>query len=468
LGRPHAAADAGIAEAETLMTAGVSTAFPTAPSVGRLAQAAYGVGQIAGQIFRDVPSLLLLFFMTNALGIQPALAGAAIFIPKLVFGVICDVGVGILSDRWKARIRRRWWLLVGAGGAPFALILLFHVPGGSQVVKAAYVAGAFSLYMAVFSVLSVPYLAIASELSTDTRQRTVIMAWRLVFTAVGVLIAGSFSPIFIQMRGGGQGAYEALSIILATICPLSLLVAFFAATRADRRTIEPAAPPFARGLSIRDALQALAHPRFSVLVGSNLLMLVSSGMAYASMIYFLTYNLGRPDALEQVGGITLIACATIVIAQPIWVRLATMLGKRRTYLVSAVAYAGVSIGWGVFGRLGLGVDYALAAVLGLANSGWSLMGFSMLSDLSDDGRGGLYASVWVAADKIGFALGGTLLVGGLLAASGFDSARAMAGLSQGPDAVTGVLLCFSVFPAILSLIASALLARWGNVGSRPI
>lgn len=448
------------------MTLAAASDTRAADSVGPIAQAAYGVGQIAGQIFRDVPSLLLLFFMTNALGIQPALAGAAIFVPKLVFGVICDVGVGILSDRFKARVRRRWWLVLGAAGAPFALILLFHVPGGSEIAKAAYVAGAFSLYMVVFSVLSVPYLAIASELSTDTHQRTVIMAWRLVFTAVGVLIAGSFSPIFIHSLGGGQGAYERLSVILAVICPIALIVAFFAATRADRGVTEPAAPPFARGLPIRDALRALAHPRFSVLVGSNLLMLIGSGMAYASMIYFITYDLGRSDALKQVGVITLIACGAIVVAQPMWVRLAARVGKKRTYLVSSVAYGGVAIAWGVFGRLGLGVDYLLAAILGVANSGWSLMGFSMLSDLSDDGRGGLYASIWVAADKIGFALGGTLLVGILLSVFGFDSVRAMAGLSQGPSAITGVLLCFSIGPAILSLLASALLARWGEARPR--
>jgi GPH family glycoside/pentoside/hexuronide:cation symporter len=432
-----------------------------AAPLGRASQVAYGVGQIAGQVFRDVPSLLLLFFMTNALGIQPALAGAAIFIPKLVFGIICDVGVGVLSDRFKTRIPRRWWLLLGAVGAPFAMFALFHVPVTSEVGKAAYVAGAFSLYMAVFAVLSVPYLAIAGELSNDPRQRTVIMAWRLVFTAVGVLIAGSFSPIFIQSQGGGQQAYEKLSLILAVICPVALIVAFFAAMRADRRKIELAAPPVSQGFPMREALAALAAPRFSVLVGSNLLMLISSGMAYASMIYFITYNLGRNDAFKQIGIITLIACATIVLAQPIWVKLAGVLGKKRTYILSALLYGALALAWGVFGRLGLGVDYALAALLGLSNSGWSLMGFSMVSDLSDDGRGGLYSSIWVAADKIGFALGGTLLVGLLLSAFGFDSVRAMAGLPQGPGAVTGVLLCYSLVPAMLSFIASVSLWRWG-------
>lgn len=60
----------------------------TAPALSLPTQIAYGVGQIAGQVFRDVPSLLLLFFMTSVLGVSPALAGSAIFLPKLIGGAL--------------------------------------------------------------------------------------------------------------------------------------------------------------------------------------------------------------------------------------------------------------------------------------------------------------------------------------------------------------------------------------------
>jgi len=435
--------------------ADASAALPTG------LQAAYGVGQIAGQVFRDVPSLLLLFFMTNALGVQPALAGVAIFIPKLVWGILCDLGVGVASDRLLKVMPRRWWLLIGAAGAPVAMILLFHVPAASQIGKAVYVAGAFSLYMGVFALLSVPYLAIAGELSSGAKQRTVTMAWRLVFTAVGVLIAGSFSPIFVQIEGGGQKAYEALSFVLAVICPASLIIAFFAARRASRTERAIVAAPKSEGFPVREALAALAAPRFSVLLAANLLQLVGSGMAYASMIYFISYQLHRTDALKQVGIITLIACAGIILAQPFWVRIAGAQGKRMTYITSSLFYAFVAAGWVAAGHLGLWAVYVFAGLLGLSNSGWSLMGFSMVSDLGEDGRGGLYASIWVAADKIGFALGGTLLVGLILSIFGFDSLRAMGGLPQRPSAVLGVILSFSAGPAVLSLAAAGMLARWG-------
>ena len=65
-----------------MATAATSNPTTAGPGLGK--QVGYGIGQIAGQVFRDVPSLLLLFFMTTVLGIAPAVAGIAIFVPKLV------------------------------------------------------------------------------------------------------------------------------------------------------------------------------------------------------------------------------------------------------------------------------------------------------------------------------------------------------------------------------------------------
>ncbi|MGZ5925383.1 MAG: MFS transporter [Rhizomicrobium sp.] len=443
---------------------------PSAPAPlfvsGRLTtgiQVTYGIGQVAGQVFRDIPALLLLFFMTNALGVAPALAGVAIFVPKLLWGVVCDIGVGIASDRFNKRFSRRWWLLMGACGAPVAMVLLFHVPHLSEGGKAAYVAAVFSLYMLVFATFSVPYLSIASELAADPHGRTVVMAWRLVFTSVGVLIADSLTPIFVQHWGGGQPAYELMSYVLAILCPLALVSAFFGAGAAIGRANSPMAPPKGLGFPIREALGALWSPKFFVLLAANLIQLTGAGMGYAAMLYFFTYNLGRSDALVQVGLITIIACATIIASQPVWVLAGRRMGKKATYVAASVLYSLVLGGWGFLGPGSMWPSYAFAILLGISNSGWTLMGFSMVSDLSQDGRAGLYSSVWIAADKIGFALGGTLLLGLVLALFGFNSARAVAGLAQPGSALTGVLIAFSMVPAVTSALAAFIFGIWGQL-----
>lgn len=437
---------------------------PPAPRLPLSAQLGYGVGQIAGQVFRDVPSLLLLFFMTTVLGIAPAVAGVAIFFPKLVWGVSCDMLVGVLSDRWQRRIPRRYWLLVGALGAPVALLLLFHVPAGSTTLRVTYVACVFSLYMAVFASFSVPYLAIAGELTRDPRERNVVMAWRLAFTAVGVLTAGMIAPAIIQARGGGQPAYEAMAITLAIICPTALLLAFFGAGHAARHSDHVASTAPRVRISFGQAVTVLLQPRFSVLLGANLLQLMGGGMGYASMLYFLTYNMARSDAFQLIGGLVLAACIGIVVSQPIWVALAARIGKRRAYLASTALFAATYAVWAFAAGWGTVAAYALSFVAAIGNAGWTMLGFSMMSDIAseDDRHAGLYAAAWIATDKIAFALGGTLLVGLMLSAFGFESARAVAGLPQSPSALVGVMVSFGLAPATLNALGGLLLARWGR------
>lgn len=429
--------------------------------IGLLGQIGYGTGQIAGQIFRDTPSLLLLFFMTTVLGIAPAIAGAAIFVPKLVFGVGCDMAVGVFSDRWQRRIARRWWLLAGAVGAPLAMILLFHVPEGSATLRVAYVAAMFSLYMAVYASFSVPYLAISAEMTDDPQSRTVLMAWRLVFTSVGVLIASAVAPAIVEASGGGQPGYEAMALVLAAICPIVLLVAFFTVGKSPESNAPRQRPA---PLTIGEAMSVLARPRFSVLCGVNIMQLAGAGMGYASLLYFLAYNMGRSDALQVIGGIIVAACAGIIVAQPMWVAIAKRTGKRKAYIAGSIIYSLSYIVWGFSAEAGIGFAYFLAFIAAVGNSGWAMLGFSMVSDIAseDEAHGGLYSAAWVASDKIGFALGGTLLVGLILSGFGFDAGRAVQGLPQTELALTGVIFAFGLVPAFLNLSGVAILARWGH------
>ncbi len=460
-----------------------------APTLSLSTQVAYGAGQIAGQVFRDVPSLLLLFFMTSVLGVSPALAGSAIFLPKLIGGVVFDVSVGVVSDRLAARFARRHWLLIGAIAAPAAMIALFHVPVGSETAIATYVAIAFALYMAAFASFSVPYLALAGDLQLTAHQRTVLMAWRLAFTALGVLVSGAIAPAYAASSGGGQAGYEAMALMLAGLSFVSLLIGWWGAGRAEKTIGVRPAPQEA--LTLSAAATALADPRFSVLALVNLLQLVAAGMAYAGLMYFITYNLGMADALSRVGPVVLISCAGILFAQPVWVRVADRIGKKRAYVIAALIHATAHLGWAAASWGGLPVLYGFALLLGIGNSGWAMLGFAMVGDLasgegasgdgasgdgasgggaSEDeasngggGKAGLYSAVYIALDKIAFALGGALIIGLILSAFGFDAAAAARGGPQPQSALTGILIAFALAPAACNILAAAIFARWGRV-----
>ena len=420
-------------------------------------QIAYGIGQIASQTFRDLPSLLLLFFMTNVLGIEPALAGVTVFVPKLAGGILFDFSVGILSDRWLGTIKRRSWLLAGAATAPAVMVALFHVPAAIPIVQSLYIAAVFTLYMAVFASFSVPYLALAADLDLSSRARTMLMAWRMIFISVGVLVAGAFAPAYVQMRGGGQPGYEAMALALGLICASALAIGWIGARRAEREVglgHRAAESP----LTIETFKQALSQKRFAVLAGATLLQLAGSGMAYAALLYFLTYNMANADPFNTIGIVVLLASLGIILGQPLWVGLASRMNRRSIYAIAALIHAGANIGWGLSTHFGLTAIFGFALLLGIGNSGWALMGNSIMVDIAGEGRTGIYTSSWMVIDKAGFALGGSLVLGIILSLFGFDAAAAAMHHHQSASAYTGILVGFAILPALLNVVGAAMIS----------
>lgn len=443
------------------MSARAAVAEPSRGNITITTQMSYGAGQIAGQILRDIPSLLLLFFMTNVLGISAAIAGTAIFLPKLIVGAFGDVLVGIIADRFKQRISLYMWLLFGALAAPISLLLLFNVPSFGADLQVAYIVVVLSLYMLVFASFSVPYLAIAAVLSHDEHQRTVLMAWRLVFTAIGILIAGGLAPVFIAQNGGGAEAYASMAVLLGVLCFVSLIIAFWGSRAAMKRSDETAADSVVTAINLREMFRAVRVPRFAVLVFANILQLTGTGMSYAAMLYFLTYTMALEDPFAAIGIVILLTTIGIIAAQPIWVAVAKRTNKKFVYITASLFHGLALVALALTAQgYGMMAVYVCSFLIGVGNSGWVMIGFSMVADIAGEARAGLYSAVWIAADKIGFALGGTLIAGNMLSAFGFDSQRAVAGLAQPESALTGIVLVYAGVPAVLYFVGAVILYFW--------
>jgi Na+/melibiose symporter-like transporter len=105
--------------------------------------------------------------------------------------------------------------------------------------------------------------------------------------------------------------------------------------------------------------------------------------------------------------------------------------------------------------------------MAVGNSACYQSAFAMLADTIEEDRkrtgeakGGLYSALWVINDKIGFAIGGTLIAGLVLQAFGFQQGQ---GATQTPEALTGIVVAYAVLPAVLNLSAIALM--W--IGYKP-
>jgi len=424
-------------------------------------KAGFAVGQIAGQLFRDVPSLLLLFYLTTVMGIAPAVAGSAIFLPKVFFGAVFDLAVGMGSDRIADRFPRRRWLLVGGVLAPLAMLAVFAVPHASQTVQVAWVFMTFSLYMATFSMFSVPYLAQFTEMSPDPQERTELMAWKHGFTGVGVLLSSAAAPALVGHLGGDRTAYLITAALVGAMCLLCLFTAWrFAARIPDRAST-------GRPLSLHDLPNAFRDRSFAVLCLSAVIMTVASGVSYASFAFFVKFAMQRADAFAQIGVMSAIMAFAVMGGSPLWVWVARRLGKKNTYVLAACGHGLVTLAWGQLVDAPIWVAYGLAAIMATFNAGWGLIVLSLLSDTIADARtrlgenrAGVYSAIWSIIEKAGIALGGTLIVGALLSASGFDAAAAQRGAAQSAQAVAGIVFSYATLPGIAKLVAAALIWRF--------
>src|SRR5689334_12323108 len=93
--------------------------------------AGYAFGSLATGAFGTVPGLVLLYFLTDTLGVGAGVAAVVVLLPKLA-DVPWNPVVGGWSDRTSSRWGpRRPWMLAGGVLLPPLFVLMFAVPDTS-------------------------------------------------------------------------------------------------------------------------------------------------------------------------------------------------------------------------------------------------------------------------------------------------------------------------------------------------
>ncbi|MBL8643793.1 MAG: MFS transporter [Rhodospirillaceae bacterium] len=421
--------------------------------------AAYGTGWIGGQVFRDVPALILLPFMLSVVGVPPAVAGAAIFLPKL-WVVVCDPLMGLLSDRTQSRWgRRRPFLLVGSILCGLTFILLFNVPDlSSGAVKGIYVGAIYLIASTAFSIYSVPYLTLGSEMSGTMHERTVVMSWRQMGLGLG-LIAGNAMPFYLVSAGGGGAAgYSLMALVLAGVCFATMITTFFGTASVPKPARVEALVPLKEQVKL-----AARNTPFLILVAANFAQLVGSAGAYATIAMYMHYRLNI--GLVQLSEVLLVLSVVVVVTPPLWTMLSRRIGKKAVFILSIICFIATFLLFGLVREGQMWGVYLFAVALGAFNCGFSLMAFSMLLDaialdakISGLNREGVYAGLWSAMDKTAFAFG-ALLAG--LALGYFGYQESTTGFTtQSDETLAGISLTYIGMPVVFAVLSLLIMLKY--------
>jgi GPH family glycoside/pentoside/hexuronide:cation symporter len=409
-----------------------------------LLKAGWGFGSVGTQIVVFSQSLLLLYYFTAILGLQPALAGSLLFGAKLFDAMIAPV-VGTWTDRARTRIgRRRPFLLAGAFLSAAGLLFVFNPPSANPVILLAGLA----LISLGYSSFNIPYMAMSVEMTDSPVERTSFMSWRIAFVGVGTLIATTLLPMVAKLSGAGRTGYGLAGAVAAAFVIISMLTTF--GLTAGARSTQSTGEPF----SIRAMIGAVASNRpFAYLLAAKLLQLVGLAATSASALFFFKSVIGGSEStLALWGGV---ANGASILSMLFWPAIGRRFGKVPVYAWSVVGYSLVGFTW-----LFAGPDTGSAAIVarGLASGvcvgGLLLMGQSLIPDAiatdfvrSGLRREGIFAGAYSFVEKASSAIG-PMIVGLMFQLMGFSTHGADAGSNN-----QAVYLALAVVPSVAYLLS---------------
>jgi GPH family glycoside/pentoside/hexuronide:cation symporter len=431
--------------------------------LSRSQQLGWAAGSMATAIMLGALTSYALFYMTNYLGVGALLAGQLIGLSKF-YDFLTDPLVGQWSDRTRSRWgRRRPYLLIAAFVCPLALALLFLVPAFAvawQII--AWLAAILLLYATGFTLFNVPYLAMAAEMTTRPDERTLIMAQRIFFSTLGILIISSVGPQLIKSFGGGQEGYLRMSWIMAGIVFAGMCVTF-AATRGTATV--PPSPRESYGLRKQFAFLGANRP-FRYYVLAKIFMFLSQSSVQGSMLFFAYYVLASDEMILAAFGIGYTVGSVLTLPGWNWL-ISRRIGKRNAFMISALGLSVVFMTW-LLAAPGepLALLYARFILLGVFSAGSQVSASAMLPDIMEYDRRrsgvnqeGLYAAAFSMVEKIANTIG-PVLVGSLLGLTGFIASKGGVRPEQPAAAITAIQMAVSVIPFGLTIIAAWCISRY--------
>lgn len=429
----------------------------TAPTrvLDRKTIAQYAIGSLGTGGFATLPGLVLVYYLTDTLGIAALAAGILVTVAK-VWDVVIDPVIGARSDRSLAlRGSRRPFMVAGSIALPVFFILTFAVPAGlGPVVSGVWVLLAFLITATAFSLFQVPYIALPAELADGYDERTRLISARVVVLTIAILLFGAGAPELRDAFDDEQTGYLVMAIVAGVVIGAGMLVSSFVA----RRGPAAEAPRISILDNYRVGFAALKRSQpFRALLLTFLLQGLATGIMLAGAQYVARYVLDT--------GVTFLFLSLIapaILFAPVWAAISRRVGKERAFRLASLLFGVAALSMLLLLWMPGAWLYAPVALAGAGYAGMQSLPMSMLPDVIShdaqrhgEGKAGTFGGVWTAGETTGMALGATVLTI-VLAVSGYVESVGLEIVVQPASAVAGIIVSFSIVPA--AIIAASLVS----------
>jgi len=292
----------------------------------------YGSGDFGYSMTNSIIAAYFLLFLTDVVGMSPAVAGIAILIGR-TWDYINDPLIGNISDRTHSRWgRRRPFLLFGA--VPFAITfaMLWYKPAFTdQTALAVYFALAYVLYDAAQTFVFMPYFALTPDLTDDYDERTSLTSYRMVYNIIGGLVAFTL-PLMLVKSFSPDNANRVFTMgLLFGLLSAVPLFFIFLKTREKNAVVKYEKPDIFNSLKL-----ALKNRPFVLGAVVYLATWTSMNVVQTVLLYYVKYVLEREAMSDILMGSIFI---TAIIALPLWNWVSKKLDKRKAYALGISFWA---------------------------------------------------------------------------------------------------------------------------------
>jgi len=253
----------------------------------------------------------------------------------------------------------------------------FPLSSGTEVSKVVFYIFAFVLMNTVTTIVQVPFLSWAAELTTDYTERTALTNVRMIVSVTSSITCAVLPMIIVGSYQEVRTGYIAMSVIFGLFFTLPLLLTFFKVKERKQ---------FSEGKkgTWRDMFAPMRLRVFRRFMYIYLGVVIAMDVIAMIFAYYMTYSLERPDELSFVLG-------TLLVSQVACIPLASWFAKR-TSKVRAIIVG--NLGWTACAGVSFLLSpnspgfhiYLLAGVLG-AFMAFSLVGYNALfGDVTEVGE----------------------------------------------------------------------------------
>lgn len=248
-------------------------------------------------------------FMTDTIKI-PAAAASIIMLIASLWDAINDPMMGTIADRTNTKFGRYkpYFTIFPVLMAIVGVLLFLNPSGLSTNQKIIYVAVTYISFGMLYTVLTMPHMAVLPAVTRDNNTRNQVIAMGAGFCALSFTVASTFTPKIVELFGGSYIPIMAIYGVLGVISFWGLYAT------ADEKYLQKSE----KRPIMHDIKTLFKHKQLYPIMLVWCLASIGYGLMFASSVYYVMYYLARPDLIALYMGIISIgALVSMVVLMPI-------------------------------------------------------------------------------------------------------------------------------------------------------